>query len=560
MTIATETPLFIVIGGGWSGLYALKYLLAEGLQARLYERESFLGGIWSYKETNGGVFRSTHTTSSVTFMHASDFTFPPDVGHFPSHENIRTFLENYVDHFDLAPHMHFTHQVLSVRRASSPSPTVKWVIRLQCGDREFQEYCQGVVICSGQHQTPADPRANEPFSHFTGTMSHSFEYKYPLPEHHNKTILVVGGGETASDIAVELSAVAKRVYMSIRQGQWFQGRLVGDQPADLTLTMLMRLPTYYDSYFVRMGARIFVEPVWGKGGTGIPEWQPQCNFMHGFLNKSREVVDKIGLGVVIPKRAITGIEGRMVSFERVKKSSHNRRRHVDDEEQSLTEQARSDTIHIDHILFCTGYRWNHPFLDDDLATETSVLRLYQLMFPVNLSGLAFVGSARPVFGSIPSIAELQARRVAQVFAGRAQIPTQIEMQRALTAYWKRHARLYPFDKRMKQLVNQFEYCDTLADELKIRPSLWYLFFRHPHKWYKIYCASPWTPFLFRLGKISNDEEKLAYKRHISCIPRSNQTFHKFNRPFVCTCCTTLLLIFFALLTVIFLLIFKFVFQ
>lgn len=146
---------------------------------------------------------------------------------------------------------------------------------------------------------------------------------------------------------------------------------------------------------------------------------------------------------------------------------------------------------------------------------------------MNLPNLAFVGSARPVFGSIPSLAELQARRIAQVFSNRDSLPSAASMSIWLRKYWKRHAELYPFDARLRQLVNQFEYTDYLADELKIKPHLWKLFFSQPQKWYTIYFTSPWTPFLFRMNAIETEEEKLAYSRHVKCIPRSDQVFSRF---------------------------------
>ncbi|CAF1096902.1 unnamed protein product [Rotaria sordida] len=86
---------FAVIGGGWSGLYALKYLLEENLDTQLYERESNLGGVWFYKETPGGVYQSTHTTSSKTYLHASDFPLPDDTPHFPKHDQILAYLNSY---------------------------------------------------------------------------------------------------------------------------------------------------------------------------------------------------------------------------------------------------------------------------------------------------------------------------------------------------------------------------------------------------------------------------------------------------------------------------------
>jgi hypothetical protein len=41
-----------------------------------------------------------------------------------------------------------------------------------------------------------------------------------------------------------------------------------------------------------------IEMMWGKGGSGLKEWQPSCAYFHGFLNKSRDIVDKAALGKV----------------------------------------------------------------------------------------------------------------------------------------------------------------------------------------------------------------------------------------------------------------------
>ena len=152
-----------------------------------------------------------------------------------------------------------------------------------------------------------------------------------------------------------------------------------------------------------------------------------------------------------------------------------------------------------------------------------------MIFPINVPNLAFVGSARPVFGSIPSLAELQARRMAQVFSGRSSLPSPRKMSIWLNKYWKRHDELYPFESRLEQLVNQFEYSDLLADQLKVKPHLWRLFLFQPSKWYTIYFGSPWTPFLFRLNGIESEEEKLAYSRHVECIPRPDQTFNQYTK-------------------------------
>ena len=466
----------------------------------MYESRSGIGGIWYFDESVdiSSVYKSAHATSSKTFLHASDYPMLSALGEFPSHGEVLTFLHSYADHFQLWPNIHLNSRVVRVEP--------QWTITFNDGLKVID--CDYLVVCSGQHQTANDPRSTYPFNQFTGTYSHSATYKTPYEDQFiNKRILVVGGGETASDLTVELSAtVAKRVYMSIREGQWFQSRILGQQPADILYTMLMRLFGYYNSIFVHFWRRIFFVPMWGIGGTGIPEWAPTVPFLHGFINKSREVVDYVSLNRVIPKRGIDSISQQLITFEK-----------------------EENPVEIDHILLCTGYQWMYPFF-----SHTDIHDLYKLVFAPGVNGtLAFVGTARPVFGSIPALSELQARWVAAVFSGQCQLPSEKAMAKRRRAYWARHARLYPHDhKRLKQLVNLFEYTDVIGDELGVRVNLWFLFFRHPIAWYYIYCASPWSPFLFRIGRLSSDEEKLAYQRHLKCIPGKDQTFHRYNKFFL----------------------------
>jgi hypothetical protein len=503
----------------------LKYLLAEGLDAHLYESRSHIGGIWYFDENEnvGGVYKTTHVTSSKTFLHASDFPFPSSIGEFPSHEEVLDYLHSYADHFQLWPNIHLNSKIIRVEP--------QWCITLDDGFKRIE--CDYLVVCSGQHQNANDPRESYPFNQFTGTFSHSITYKTPYHDQFmNKRILIVGGGETASDLAVELSAtVAKRVYMSIREGQWFQSRILGQQPADIMYTMLMRIFGYYDNIFVRCWKRFFFVPMWGMGGTGVREWAPTVPFLHGFINKSREVVDSIALNRVIPKRGISKIDKQFIKFDK-----------------------EENPIEIDHILLCTGYKWIHPFF-----SNTDIHSLYKLVFQSDVNGtLAFVGTARPVFGSIPALAELQARWVAAVFSGRCHLPSERVMAQRRKEYWSRHARLYPHDHlRLKQLVNLFEYTDVIGDELGVRVNVFYLFFRHPLIWYRIYCAAPWSPFLFRIGRVSSDDEKLAYKRHLACIPEKDQTFHRFNDVMIAAWIINLLTLLISLIVIIFVLVFFF---
>merc|ERR1712000_35797 len=131
-----------------------------------------------------------------------------------------------------------------------------------------------------------------------------------------KRILVVGGGESASDIANEVCEVAKETYMSVRNGVWFHQRTVGAyQPADIIFTKHMRTAGNYESIPVWMGRTLFIELMWGKGGSGVPEWQPRCGYLNGFINKSRELIPKVAIGKIQAKAETVRVEGKRIWFK-----------------------------------------------------------------------------------------------------------------------------------------------------------------------------------------------------------------------------------------------------
>jgi len=48
-------PSVCIVGGGWSGLYALKWFVEEGFhETVLFEQTDSVGGVWVYKENQPG--------------------------------------------------------------------------------------------------------------------------------------------------------------------------------------------------------------------------------------------------------------------------------------------------------------------------------------------------------------------------------------------------------------------------------------------------------------------------------------------------------------------------
>lgn len=89
--------------------------------------------------------------------------------------------------------------------------TGRWKVTTEKSDDAVKntEIFDGVVICTGHHVTPLIPTFKGQ-EKFRGKISHTHSYK-TSKGYENKTIVVIGVGNSGGDAAVELSYVAKAV-------------------------------------------------------------------------------------------------------------------------------------------------------------------------------------------------------------------------------------------------------------------------------------------------------------------------------------------------------------
>src|SRR5207245_78842 len=248
--------------------------------------------------------------------------------------------------------------------------------------------CGGhVVVCSGVHRFPNDMSGDERFAGYAGTLMHSAAVKDIPAEWSGNTIVVWGGGESASDIACEASKVASRVYFCIPNGVWF-----------------VHSPFVYE----------YLEWAFGFNGHGQEPWRTEAPYQRSFLNKSADVLSRVGSGHVVPKRDVVSCRGTTLRF---------------------TDGTRAN---VDTIITCSGYTPVFPFLPASVPAGTDPRRWFKYVFYNEDPSLAFVGFARPLIGSIPGLAELQSRYVARVFSGACRLPEPAE-RRAIT---ERDARFW----------------------------------------------------------------------------------------------------------------------
>jgi dimethylaniline monooxygenase (N-oxide forming) len=327
------------------------------------------------------------------------------------------------------------------------------------------ESFDAVVVCSGVYRHPALPPI--PGAEiFQGEVSHSARYTGP-EGYEDKDIVVVGVGSSGADIAVELSQVARRVELSIRTGAWFLPHYIGGRPYDHQLNRLSALVPYpvrmylFRQLVLREYRRLGVN--FRLPARALP--LPKFDVWRTRLTPGSEVLKRIAAGAIVVRPAIARLEANQVVF---------------------VDGARG---HADAILHCTGYTLGFPFLDSSLVeVKGDVVELYRHVFHPTLANLAFIGFCI-VTGPLWPVAEMQARWVARVFTGAAQLPASPQIVLTIQQQREKHMRLGAHPMRVQLL----EYMDEIGKLIGVRPRL----LRHPRLLLQL-LAGPLTATQYRL--------------------------------------------------------------
>ncbi len=380
-----------VIGAGPSGITALKNLLDEGIDAVAFDRNNNVGGNWIYSETSGhsSVFETTHIISSKYLSQYDDFTFDdfdPSTPDYPSHDHLRQYFQAYANHFDLYPHIQFGTTVLHCERLNEES----WAVKIEQDGAVRTEYFTHLVVCNGHHWLPRMPVYPGVFD---GDFMHSHDYKKAAP-FAGKRVLVIGGGNSACDVAVETSRVSAHTAISWRRGYRIVPKFILGKPTDVFATRLNWLPMRLRAW---LSDRI-LELLNGSNRLyGLPAPTVRFGETHPTIND--ELLYRIRHGKVYPKVDIERLEGHKVHFK---------------------DGSAED---FDVIIACTGYVLAHPFFDKDLIDYSSgPVPLYLKMMHSTYRNLYFIGMFQPL-GCIWPGAELQSKIMARELAGKWSRPS-----------------------------------------------------------------------------------------------------------------------------------------
>ncbi|EJW85135.1 hypothetical protein WUBG_03956, partial [Wuchereria bancrofti] len=358
-----------VVGAGASGLTATKTCLENGLQVVCFEKSCDIGGLWRYKPQpcpgESTVMKNTTINTSKEMTAFSDFVPPPEMPNFMSHAQMLAYFRSYANHFHLLQHIRLSHEVRRIERDEKYEETGRWnVTYCIINDNTTQtEKFEGILLCCGHHTIPYWP---EPFpgqDKFRGEIIHSHDYREPFP-YINKTVVLIGIGNSSGDIAVDLSRISKEVYISTRSGTWVIGRTWDKgEPIDLVFVSrcMQTVTKIVPSWLVNKSYEKKLNLQFDHGRYGLKP-KHQALAQHATIND--ELPGRIACGTVIIKPNVARFTEHDVIFE-----------------------DGTAVCNVDAVIFGTGYSFQFPIVEDGnlIPVTDNKVDLYLHIFPLQLS-------------------------------------------------------------------------------------------------------------------------------------------------------------------------------
>ena len=425
-----------MIGAGSSGISSCQVLDSRGIPFDCFEQGSEVGGNWRYENDNGmsSAYRSLHINTSRDLMSYATYPMPSDYPDYPNHWQIAAYFDDYVDHFGLRDKIRFRTEVTKVE----PAGDGEWDVTVtdDRGGEETNRY-GAVMVANGHHWDPRWPEPAFPGSEeFAGDQIHAHHYREPdvLRE---RRVLVLGIGNSATDIAVESSRHAEATFLAMRRGAYVIPKYLRGVPTDEAgPPILSRLPLPMQRFFFMSSINVAAGDM---TKYGLP--QPDHKMLEAHPTVSSDLLPRLGHGDIEVKPNIDSYPGgRTVRF-------------VDGTEEE-----------IDVVVYCTGYRITFPFLDPALLSATdNRIPLYRRVVSVAHPGLYFIGFIQPL-GAIMPIAEAQSEWIADLLQGDGELPSPLAMRRVIAREDRRMAKRYVASKRHTIQVDFYPYLRTIERE------------------------------------------------------------------------------------------------
>jgi putative flavoprotein involved in K+ transport len=240
-----ESRPTVVVGAGAAGLATTAALVAAGQPVTLLEHADRVGAAWA------GRYDSLHLHTARWLSGLPGLPIPRAFGRWVARDDLVRYLEAYGRHEGVEPELNVT--VSRVDRADGVERDgAHWVVRTDAGDRPTDR----VVLATGYSHTPRRP-AWPGVETFPGDLRHSADYREPSA-YAGQHVLVVGAGNSATEIALDLLSVGATVSLSVRTPPNIVRREAFGVPSQVFGIALKRAPAAVMNPLTAMMRRVSV--------------------------------------------------------------------------------------------------------------------------------------------------------------------------------------------------------------------------------------------------------------------------------------------------------------
>ncbi|SDK37185.1 Predicted flavoprotein CzcO associated with the cation diffusion facilitator CzcD [Nocardioides sp. YR527] len=417
-----------VIGAGFAGVASAKVLTELGHDVTVYEKAPDIGGVWSRTRRYPGLTTQNNKDSYTL----SDLRMPKVFPEWLSGEQVQSYLEMYVEKYELTPMIKLSTEV----RSAQPAGGGGWDIVLAGADGETTEHHDHLIVASGVFSEPFAPAYDgvEELEAAGGRILAASEL-LDLETVKGKNVVVVGYGKSACDVAVEIAKEAASTTVVARQLLWKMPRKIKGV-LNYKVLLLTRMGEGLFPYQSIRGA----EKVLHAGGSKM------AGSMVGSVESvtsSQLKLKKLGL---LPKGQFTDIARSTVSlategfFEGVEAGDIAVERDteiaafVTKDGKPYAELANGRAVPADVVVTATGFKQELPFfseeIQDQLTDDNGDYQLYRQILPLGVKDLTFAGYNSSFFS--PLSAEMSAVWIGSHLGGGHEVPPVEEMEAHVT--------------------------------------------------------------------------------------------------------------------------------
>jgi len=195
----------IVIGAGFSGLYALHRLRELGFRVRACEKAENVGGTWYYNRYPGARCDIESIESSYSFSEEiqQEWVWTETM---PAQPEIEAYLNFVADRFDLRRDIAFGTEVVAM---TFDERTDRWEVRTRAGERFTASY---VVAASGILSVPLQPDIPDRDT-FAGPSLHTADWPRDGVDLTGKRVGVIGTGSTGVQLIPVVAREAGHLHV-----------------------------------------------------------------------------------------------------------------------------------------------------------------------------------------------------------------------------------------------------------------------------------------------------------------------------------------------------------